>query len=121
MVKMMRKERIAKKHRRVRKKVFGTPERPRLAVYKSLKHLHAQVIDDVNGVTLVSASTVEKEIKEKVKGLKKSEAAKVLGKVIAERALEKGISKVVFDRGGFIYHGRVKAFAEGAREGGLQF
>jgi large subunit ribosomal protein L18 len=121
MVKMTRKERIAKKHRRVRKKVFGTPERPRLAVYKSLKHLHAQVIDDVNGVTLVSASTVEKEIKEKVKGLKKSEAAKVLGKVIAERALEKGISKVVFDRGGFIYHGRVKAFAEGAREGGLQF
>jgi len=121
MVKMTRKERIAKKHRRVRKKVFGTPERPRLAVYKSLKHLHAQVIDDVNGVTLVSASTVEKEIKEKVKGLKKSEAAKVLGKVIAERALEKGISKVVFDRGGFIYHGRVKAFAEGAKEGGLQF
>jgi len=121
MAEMTRKERIAKKHRRVRKKVFGTPERPRLAVYKSLKHMHAQIIDDTKGVTLVSASTVEKEIREKVKGLRKSEAAKLLGEIIAKRAIEKGIEKVVFDRGGFIYHGRVKALADGAREGGLQF
>jgi len=121
MAKMTRKERILRKHKRVRKKVFGTPERPRLAVYKSLKHMHAQIIDDTKGVTLVSASTVEKEIKEKIKGLTKTEAAKVVGQVIAERAKEKGIKAVVFDRGGFIYHGRVKAVAEGAREGGLEF
>ncbi|SNR85133.1 50S ribosomal protein L18 [Desulfurobacterium atlanticum] len=121
MAKMTRKERILRKHRRVRKKVFGTSERPRLAVYKSLKHMHAQIIDDTKGITLVSASTVEKEIKEKVKGLTKTEAAKVVGQVIAERAKEKGIKAVVFDRGGFIYHGRIKAVAEGAREGGLEF
>ncbi|OMH40259.1 50S ribosomal protein L18 [Desulfurobacterium indicum] len=121
MAKMTRKERIAKKHRRVRKKVFGTPERPRLAVYKSLKHMYAQIIDDTKGHTLVAASTVDKEVKEKIKGLSKTEAARVVGQVIAERAKAKGITAVVFDRGGFIYHGRIKAIAEGAREGGLEF
>ncbi|WP_022847336.1 MULTISPECIES: 50S ribosomal protein L18 [unclassified Desulfurobacterium] len=121
MAKMTRKERIAKKHRRVRKKVFGTPERPRLAVYKSLKHMYAQIIDDTKGETLVAASTLDKEVREKVKGLSKTEAARVVGQVIAERAKAKGITSVVFDRGGFIYHGRIKAIAEGAREGGLEF
>ncbi|WP_457568674.1 50S ribosomal protein L18 [Desulfurobacterium sp.] len=121
MAKMTRKERIAKKHRRVRKKVFGTPERPRLAVYKSLKHMYAQIIDDTKGHTLVSASTLDRDVREKVKGLSKTEAARVVGQVIAERAREKGITSVVFDRGGFIYHGRIKAIAEGAREGGLEF
>ncbi|WP_457570234.1 50S ribosomal protein L18 [Desulfurobacterium sp.] len=121
MAKMTRKERIAKKHRRVRKKVFGTPERPRLAVYKSLKHMYAQIIDDTKGHTLVAASTVDKEVREKIKGLSKTEAARVVGQVIAERAKAKGITAVVFDRGGFIYHGRIKAIAEGAREGGLEF
>ncbi|WP_456395712.1 50S ribosomal protein L18 [Desulfurobacterium sp.] len=121
MAKMTRKERIAKKHRRVRKKVFGTPERPRFAVYKSLKHMYAQIIDDTKGHTLVAASTLDREIREKVKGLSKTEAARIVGQVIAERAKAKGITAVVFDRGGFIYHGRIKAIAEGAREGGLEF
>jgi len=121
MAKMTKKERVLRKHRRVRKKIFGTTERPRFAVYKSLKHMHAQIIDDTKGETLVAASTVEKEIGEKVKDLTKTEAAKFLGQVLAERAKEKGVVKVVFDRGGFIYHGRIKAIAEGAREGGLEF
>ncbi len=121
MAKLTRRERIAKKHKRVRKKVFGTPERPRLAVYKSLKHIYAQIIDDTQGITLVSASTLDKELRSKLPELTKSEEAREVGKLIAKRALEKGIKKVVFDRGGFIYHGRVKALAEGAREGGLEF
>jgi len=121
MAKLTRREKIAKKHRRVRKKIFGTPERPRLAVYKSLKHIYAQIIDDVNGVTLASASTLDKELRPKLAELTKTEEAKEVGKLVAQRALEKGIKKVVFDRGGFIYHGRIKALAEGAREGGLEF
>lgn len=110
-----------RRHTRVRKQVFGNPERPRLNVFKSLTGIYAQIIDDMDGNTLVSASTVDKELREQVKGLKKSEQAKAIGKAIAERAKSKGISSVVFDRGGFRYTGRVKALADGAREGGLQF
>ncbi len=107
-----------RRHRRVRAKISGTPERPRLNVYRSNQHIYAQLIDDVAGVTLASASTVEKGF-EGATG--NAEAAKKVGKTIAERAKEKGIEKVVFDRSGYIYHGRVAALAEGAREGGLQF
>ncbi|SMO63154.1 LSU ribosomal protein L18P [Balnearium lithotrophicum] len=121
MAKLTRRERIRKKHLRVRKKVFGTSERPRLSVYKSLKHIYAQIIDDTKGVTLVSASTLDKELRDKLAELTKTEEAREVGRLIAKRALEKGIKKVVFDRGGFIYHGRIKALAEGAREGGLEF
>ncbi len=107
-----------KRHARVRSKVSGTPECPRLDVFRSAKHIYVQVIDDVNGVTLASASTVEKDFG--AYGGNK-EAAKKVGEIIAKRALEKGIENVVFDRGGYIYHGRVKELAEGAREGGLKF
>ncbi|MCL4270061.1 MAG: 50S ribosomal protein L18 [Anaerolineales bacterium] len=110
-----------RRHARVRKHVNGTPNRPRLNIFKSLTGIYAQVIDDVEGKTLVSASTVDKELRESMKGMKKSEQAKAVGKAIAERAKSKGISSVVFDRGGFRYIGRVKALADGAREGGLQF
>lgn len=106
-----------KRHKRVRAKVSGTPECPRLNVFRSEKNIYAQVIDDVNGVTLCAASSVEKDF---VGGGNK-EAAKKVGLAIAERAKAKGISTVVFDRGGYIYHGRVQALAEGAREGGLEF
>ena len=107
-----------KRHKRVRAKVSGTPERPRLNVFRSNANIYAQVIDDVNGVTLASASTLDKEF-EGAAG--NCEAAKKVGLLVAERAKAKGISVVVFDRGGYIYHGRVAALAEGAREGGLQF
>ena len=107
-----------KRHKRVRAKVSGTPERPRLNVFRSEKNIYAQIIDDVNGVTLVSASSLEKDFN--VEGTK-SDAAKKVGMNVAERAKAKGIENVVFDRGGYVYHGRVKALAEGAREGGLQF
>ena len=107
-----------KRHKRVRAKIFGTPERPRLCVFRSAKHIYAQIIDDVNGVTLVSASSMEKDFTE-YGGNK--DAAKKVGTLVAERALEKKIETVVFDRGGFVYHGRVQALAEGAREGGLKF
>jgi len=116
-----RKEQRVKRHRRIRKRVFGTAERPRMAVYKSLKHMYVQIINDEIGHTLVSAATNEKAIQEAIKGMSKTEQAKYLGKVIAERALEKGIKKVVFDRGGFKYQGRVHALAEAAREAGLEF
>jgi large subunit ribosomal protein L18 len=121
---MAKKSRSAareRRHARVRKTVFGTSNRPRLNVFKSLGGIYAQVIDDVQGATLISASTVDKALRDQVKGLKKTEQAKAVGKAIAERAKSKGISSVVFDRGGFRYVGRVKALAEGAREGGLQF
>lgn len=108
------------RHKRIRKVVFGIPERLRLNVYRSLKHIYAQIIDDTKGHTLVSASTIEPEIYEKIKDLNKTEKAKIIGKILAERAIAKGITKVVFDRGGYKYHGRVKALAEGAREGGLE-
>ncbi len=107
-----------KRHARVRSKISGTPECPRLDVFRSAKHIYVQIIDDVNGVTLASASTVEKDFG--AYGGNK-EAAKKVGEMIAKRALEKGIENVVFDRGGYIYHGRVKELAEGAREGGLKF
>jgi large subunit ribosomal protein L18 len=110
-----------KRHARVRAKVEGTPQRPRLSVFRSLSEIYAQVIDDQAGQTLVSASTIDQELRAKLKGLKKSEQAKLVGKAVAERAKGKGIRAVVFDRGGFKYSGRVKALADGAREGGLEF
>ena len=110
-----------RRHARVRKKVSGTAETPRFCVYRSLNHIYVQVIDDVKGVTLASASTMEKEIKAQVNELSKTEAAKLVGKTAAERALSKGIKDVVFDRGGYLYTGRVQALAEGAREAGLNF
>ncbi|MGI6013743.1 MAG: 50S ribosomal protein L18 [Oscillospiraceae bacterium] len=107
-----------KRHTRVRGKISGTPERPRLNVFRSEHHIYAQIIDDVNGVTLVSASTVEKNFE----GIGSNcEAATKIGKTVAERAIQKGIEEVVFDRGGYVYHGRIQALAEGAREGGLKF
>jgi large subunit ribosomal protein L18 len=102
-------------------KISGTPERPRLNVYRSLQHIYAQVIDDVAGHTLAAASTVDGELVDTLAGKSKREQATLVGKAIAERARAAGIEEVVFDRGGFIYHGRVKALAEGAREGGLKF
>jgi large subunit ribosomal protein L18 len=110
-----------RRHLRVRKKIFGTNQRPRLNVFKSLSEIYCQIIDDVEGSTLVSASTVDKGLREKMKGMKKTEQAREVGRAVAERAKSKGISSVVFDRGGFRFVGRVKALADGAREGGLQF
>ncbi len=110
-----------RRHARVRKELAGTAQRPRLNVFRSVGAIYAQIIDDSGGRTLVSASSVDKELREKVKGLKKSEQAKLVGKAVAERAKTKGITSVVFDRGGFRYMGRIKALADGAREGGLQF
>ena len=107
-----------RRHTRVRGKITGTVQRPRLNVYRSLNHIYAQIIDDVKGVTLVAASSVEKDFG--MAGGNK-EAAKKVGELIAKRAAEKGITEVVFDRGGYVYHGRVKELAEGAREGGLKF
>lgn len=109
------------RHARVRKKVSGTSELPRLCVYRSLNHIYAQVIDDIKGCTLVSASTLDKEIKGKLADLSKKEAATLVGKTIAERAVEAGIENVVFDRGGYLYTGRVQNLAEAAREAGLKF
>jgi large subunit ribosomal protein L18 len=106
-------------HKRIRKKVEGTAERPRLCVYRSLNHIYAQIVDDTKGATLCAASTVEKDLKEKKGG--NIDSAKVVGKLIAERARSKGIETVVFDRGGYLYHGRVKSLAEAAREAGLKF
>ena len=110
-----------KVHTRIRKKLAGTQERPRLNVYRSENHIYAQVIDDEEGVTLVSASSIEKAAREGLKTGASVDAAKSVGKLIAERAKEKGVKDVVFDRGGYLYHGRVKALADAAREGGLNF
>lgn len=112
-----------RRHTRVRKRLAGTSERPRLNVFRSLNHIYAQVIDDTKGVTLVSASSVDAGVREAgdVKGKNKTEQAKVVGKVVAERALQAGITQVVFDRGGYKYHGRVKALADASREAGLKF
>jgi len=112
-----RKER----HYSIRNKIVGTPERPRLNIFKSSKHIYAQVIDDATGTTLACASTQDKEIRDKVAELTKSEAAKLVGKTVGERAKDKGINTVVFDRGGYLYHGRVQLLADGARESGLEF
>lgn len=110
-----------RRHTRVRKKISGTAETPRLSVYRSLNHIYVQVIDDVKGVTLCSASTMEKEVKGAIKDMTKTDAAKLVGKKVAERALKKGVKAVVFDRGGYLYTGRVQAVADGAREAGLNF
>lgn len=111
----------AKKHMKIRNRFSGTAERPRLAVFRSNNHMYAQIIDDTVGNTLVSASTLEKEIKAELNKTNDVEAAAYLGKVIAKRAMDKGISEVVFDRGGFLYHGKIEALAEAAREAGLVF
>lgn len=117
--KVSRNEHRLRIHRRIRRKVRGTPERPRLCVFRSLKHIYAQVIDDTSGRTLAAASSLEKNAP--VKGGGNVAAAAAIGRLIGERALAKGIKKVVFDRGGYAYHGRVKALAEAAREAGLEF
>lgn len=114
-------EKRQKRHLRIRKTVNGTPERPRLNVYRSANHIYAQIIDDKAGRTLVSASTLDKDLNGKLESTGNKAAAKEVGKIVAERALAQGISEVIFDRGGYIYHGRVKELAEGAREGGLKF
>ena len=119
--KKSRTEVRVKKHRRLRNHLAGTAERPRLAVFRSNNHMYAQVIDDTVGNTLVSASTLDKEVKAEVKKTNNVEAAAYLGTVIAKKALDKGINTVVFDRGGFIYEGKVKALADAAREAGLEF
>lgn len=110
-----------RRHARVRKQISGTAETPRLNVYRSLNHIYVQIIDDVKGVTLASASTMEKAVKAQIADMTKTEAAKVVGETVAKRAMEKGIKSVVFDRGGYLYTGRVKAIADGAREAGLDF
>jgi len=109
------------KHMKIRNRFSGTPECPRLAVFRSNNHMYAQVIDDTVGKTLVSASTLQKDVKANLEKTNNVEAAAYLGKVIAERALEKGVKDVVFDRGGFVYHGKIKALADAAREAGLNF
>ena len=121
MAKVSRNDRRVKRHERVRKNLFGTPERPRLCVYRSSKNISCQIIDDVNGVTLVSASSLDKELKAAIGYGGNKEAARKVGAAVAKKALEKGIEVVSFDRGGFLYHGRVAELAEGAREGGLKF
>ena len=119
-----REKRLARlrRKRRIRKKIVGTSIRVRLCVFKSLKHIYAQIIDDTQGRTLVAASTLDPVLREEIKNMKgKILPSKEVGKLVAQRALEKGIKRVVFDRNGFPYHGRIKALAEGAREGGLEF
>lgn len=112
------------RHRRkrsIRKRINGTAQRPRVSVFRSSRHIYVQVVDDVAGQTLASASTLESDLREEAGGLKKKEAAKLVGKKLAERCIEKNIKQVIFDRNGFIYHGRVQHLADGAREGGLEF
>lgn len=109
------------RHSRVRKKVIGTDERPRLNVFRSIKHIYAQVINDYTGVTIVSASSTDKELKGTIRSGGNIESAKTIGLLIARKAIDKGIKTVVFDRGGYQYHGRIKALADAAREGGLEF
>jgi len=122
MIQNKKYNRWRKKKASIRKKVVGTPERPRLTIYRSAKHVYAQIIDDTSGKTLVSASTVSKDLREEMKAVKSEmEVCKLVGKYAAKRALEKKIQNVVYDRNGYLYHGRVKAVADGAREGGLKF
>jgi len=110
-----------KRHMRMRNKIQGTPERPRLNVFRSSTNIYAQVIDDSQGFTVASASSKDKEIIEKINGLNKTEAAKIVGQEVAKKAMDKGVETVIFDRGGYLYHGRVKSLADGARESGLKF
>ena len=119
--KQSKSELRVKKHERLRNRLSGTAERPRLAVFRSNNHMYAQIIDDTVGHTLVSASTVEKTVKSELEKLNDTEAASYVGTLVAKRALEKGIDKVVFDRGGFLYKGKIQALADAAREAGLQF
>lgn len=121
MAKKSRNEARLRRHFRVRKKIFGTPERPRLNVFRSITDIYVQVIDDHTGTTLISASSIDKLLRPKMKGLNKTEQAALVGEELAKRAIEKGINTVVMDRGGYFYTGRIKALAEGARKGGLQF
>lgn len=121
MARNSRNEQRKRRHRRVRGRLSGTAERPRLNVYRSLENMYAQVIDDEQGHTLVSASSIDRELAGECEGKSKTETAAIVGKAVAERAMAAGISTVVFDRGGFRYHGRVKALADAAREAGLEF
>ena len=121
MAKLSRNEQRKKRHQRVRRKVIGMPNKPRLNVFRSLSHIYAQVIDDLKGETMVAASSLDEEIKAKRGDLTKTEQARLVGELVAQRASEAGIKQVVFDRGGYKYHGRVRALAEGARKGGLDF
>jgi len=121
MAKESRNDKRLARHARVRKNLSGTPERPRLCVYRSLKNISVQIIDDVSGKTLVAASTLDKDIKAQAAYGGNKAAAKLVGEAVAKKALEKGINTVAFDRGGFLYHGRVKELADGAREAGLKF
>ena len=121
MAKVSRNDRRVKRHERVRKNLFGTPERPRLCVFRSSKNISCQIIDDVNGVTLVSASSLDKDLKAEIGYGGNKEAARKVGAALAKKAVAKGIEEVCFDRGGFLYHGRVAELADGAREGGLKF
>jgi large subunit ribosomal protein L18 len=117
----LRQARRLRRHRRVRKKISGTGERPRLVVHRSLNNLEGQVVDDTRGLTLLGISTLSVAVRDGASELTKTEQGRRAGKLLAERAKEQGITRVVFDRGGYLYHGRVKAFADGAREGGLEF
>jgi len=119
-VKLKRLARL-RRHARLRATVSGTENKPRLSVFRSLNHIYAQVIDDYKGHTLVSVSTLDKEVRDTVNGKKKTESAELIGNLVAKRALDKGIKRIVFDRGGYKYHGRVKALAEAARKAGLEF
>jgi large subunit ribosomal protein L18 len=116
-----KKEGRQRRHGRIRKKVFGNPERLRLSVYRSLNHIYAQIIDDAKGSTLVSASSLDKELNDQKSHKGNIKTAKLVGNLIAKRALEKGIKKIVFDRSGYLYHGSIKALAEASREAGLEF
>ena len=116
-----RNESRQRRHLRIRRGVRGTPARPRLSVFRSVAHIYAQVVDDDAGRTLAAASSLDPEIRTQAAGVKKAEAGKLVGQLVARRAKEHGVSRVVFDRGGYLYHGRVKAVADGAREGGLEF
>ena len=120
-MKETRSEARRRRHHRVRGSIAGKDRVPRLSVFRSLKHIYAQIVDDVAGRTLVSTSTLDADIRETIAGLSKIEQAKVVGKRLAEKALSTGVTQVVFDRGGYLYHGRVKALADASREGGLQF
>ena len=120
-MKVSRKQATRRRHARIRRKVSGTAEQPRLSVFRSNQHIYAQIIDDVSQTTLTAASTLEPELKSSLKDTSTCDASVQVGRLVAERAKEKGITQVIFDRGGKLYHGRVKALAEAAREGGLEF
>lgn len=120
-MKLTKLQKRLRRHRRIRKKISGTPERPRMCVFRSLKHIYVQLIDDTKGITIASTSSLSKELKDQIPKGGKIAAAKLVGKAIADKAKSLQIEKVVFDRGGYLYHGRVKALAEAARENGLIF